>query len=316
MTAVEKEEQLIQNKANNRSGVVAHEKWAIRERREAFVLTYGVNTFSEILELFRADYKHTKNKSKEAIYNLYIKYSQAIYFLYSTSSIRNNLVKFKKIIAEEGGRQERNALEIFAVRGVYKSIQKRDTREKKIYHEAQKESKEHFKTHAELSLQIKEIKEKIDKRTYTIAKNQKEEKVRTYYLAILIGLVTGRRFSEILKTLELTTNNRGIYHYSGLLKGNDRGDVRAYFIDLSYREVKKYLTELRELLDTTSIEVDQINSKYSRVFNNAILKIAGIPSFKKMRDDYAQVASQMYSLSIDEVLGHKEIITSGVNYSK
>jgi hypothetical protein len=314
MTATERKEKMIQDKAIKREGSLPHEKWALRERKEVFKLTYGVDTFSKVLELFRADYKHNKNRAKENIYELYIKYSQAIFFLYSASSVRNNLVKFKKVIEAEKGRQMKNALDIFTVKGVYKPIAKRDHAEKIVYHEAQKEDHGHYKTHEELSKQIKEIKEKIDKRSYNVAKNQKEDKVRAYHLAILIGLVTGRRFSEVIKTLELSSS-RGTPYYHGLLKGSE-AKIRAYFIDLSYREVNSYLKELRKLLDTTNIEVDKINTKYSRVFNNAIVKIAGIKSFKKMRDDYAQVASKIFNQSIDEVLGHKEIITSGVNYTK
>ena len=315
MTATEAKKKMIEEKAQKREGSLSHEKWASRERKEVFRLTYGVDTFSQILELFREDYNQNKNKSKETVYDLYIKYSQAIFFLYSASSVRNNLVKFKKVIESEKGRQKKNAIDIFTIKGVYKPIKKRDYAEKVIYYEAQKEDQSHFATHEDLSKKIREIKTLIDNRSYVVAKNQKEEKVRTYHLAILIGLATGRRFSEIIKTLELSRNNKGKHYYHGLLKGSEE-KANAYFVDLSYREVNAYLKELRTLLDTTDIEIDAINGKYGRVFTNAIVRIANIQSFKKMRDDYAQVASKLFNTSIDAVLGHKAIITSGVNYSK
>ncbi|MCK4440719.1 MAG: hypothetical protein KAU90_01845, partial [Sulfurovaceae bacterium] len=90
-----------------------------QERREIFKSIYGVERMNDILELFRDDYKSVKNRSLEGVQNLYKKYSYAIFFMYSPSSIRNNLVKFKNIIKKEGGKYKANAIEVFTIDSIY-----------------------------------------------------------------------------------------------------------------------------------------------------------------------------------------------------
>ena len=292
-----------------------------KERAELFNSIYGVNRMNDILELFRADYNSVKNRSLEGVQKLYKKYSYAIFFMYSPSSIRNNLVKFKNIINKEGGKYKANALEAFTVEEIYKPLKKKDEAKKR---ELKKEVREGSADSqnidpATIVNQIKELRKTITTKSYKVAKNQKEEQVRAYYLLAILGLATGRRFTEILKTLKMSKRGAKFY-FDGLLKGNNE-KIEGHIIELSYKEVQGYLRELRKFIDTDLTE-NQINAKYSRVFNNAVKRLLGYKNVKDLRHNYAIAGSQLFKQenetiedTITRILGHKEAFTSALNYA-
>jgi len=292
-----------------------------KERAELFNSIYGVNRMNDILELFKKDYNSVKNRSLEGVQKLYKKYSYAIFFMYSPSSIRNNLVRFKNIIKKEGGKYQANAIEAFTIDNVYTPLKKKDVEKKR---ELKKEVREGTADSqnidpATIVNQIKELRNTLISKGYAVAKNQKEEQVRAYYILALLGLATGRRFTEILKTLKMSKRKDKIY-FDGLLKGNDE-KIEGYIIELSYKEVQGYLRELRKFIDTSLTE-NQINAKYSRVFNNAIKRILGYKNVKDLRHNYAIAGSQLFKQenetiedTITRILGHKEAFTSALNYA-
>ena len=294
-----------------------------KERAEIFTSIYGVSRMNEILELFRDDYKSAKNRSLEKVQNLYKKYSYAIFFMYSPSSIRNNLVKFKNIIKKEGGKYQANAIEAFTIDSIYTPLKKKDEETKR---ELKKEVREGSADSqnidpATIVNQIKELRKTITTKSYTVAKNQKEEQVRAYFILALLGLATGRRFTEILKTLKMSKRGKKIF-FDGLLKGNDK-KIEGHIIELSYKEAQGYLKELRKFINTDLTE-NQINAKYSRVFNTAIQRILGNDKakVKDLRHNYAIAGSQLFKQenetiedTITRILGHKEAFTSALNYA-
>ncbi|MCK4442208.1 MAG: hypothetical protein KAU90_09370, partial [Sulfurovaceae bacterium] len=88
-----------------------------------------------------------------------------------------------------------------------------------------------------------------------------------------------------------------------------------------YKEVQGYLRELRKFVDTDLTE-NQINSKYSRVFNNATKRLLGYKNVKDLRHNYAIAGSQLFKRenetiedTITRILGHKEAFTSALNYA-
>jgi len=241
--------------------------------------------------------------------------------MYSPSSIRNNLVKFKNVINKEGGKYKANALEAFTVEEIYKPLKKKDEAKKR---ELKKEVREGTADSqnidpATIVNQIKELRKTITTKSYKVAKNQKEEQVRAYFILALLGLATGRRFTEILKTLKMSKRGKKIF-FDGLLKGNDE-KIEGHIIELSYKEVQGYLRELRKFIDTDLTE-NQINSKYSRVFNNAVKRLLGYKNVKDLRHNYAIAGSQLFKRdnetiedTITRILGHKEAFTSALNYA-
>ena len=290
-------------------------------RRDTFKAIYGVENFSEILEQFEDDYKRYKNRGINKILQLYKKYSYAIFFMYSPSSIRNNLVKFKNVIKEQGGKYQANALDTFTIDEVYKPIKKKDIETKKELKKSLRSGLSDADTiNPQIVIdEIKKLKDILDNKRYSIAKNQKEKQVRAYYIVAMLGLATGRRFTELMKTLVIQKRGKKIT-FSGLLKGNDE-TIEGNIIELSYQDVKKYLTELREFSKTENMTESQVNAKYAKVFNNA-LKRLGYKNVKATRHNYSVAGSQLFKRdnetiedTITRILGHKEVFTSALNYA-
>ena len=293
-----------------------------KERAKIFEDIYGVSKMSDILELFRKAYNAVKNKNLDGVQKLYRDYSYAIFFMYSPSSIRNNLVRFKNIINEEGGKYKANAIESFTIDSIYTPLKKKD-KEVKIKLKEEVRAGESDSQNIDPTVvieKIKELRQIITSKSYHIAKNQNEPQVRAYHLLAILGLATGRRATELLKTLKLSKRGEK-YYFEGLLKGNDK-KIEGNIIELSYKEVQGYLRELRKFADTKELSESQVNSKYSRVFNNAIKRLLGYKNVKDLRHNYAIAGSQLFKRenetiedTITRILGHREVFTSALNYA-
>jgi len=293
-----------------------------KERAKIFEDIYGVSKMSDILELFRKAYNAVKNKNLDGVQKLYRDYSYAIFFMYSPSSIRNNLVRFKNIINEEGGKYKANAIESFTIDSIYTPLKKKD-KEVKIKLKEEVRAGESDSQNIDPTIiveKIKELRQIITSKSYHIAKNQNEPQVRAYHLLAILGLATGRRATELLKTLKLSKRGEK-YYFEGLLKGNDK-KIEGNIIELSYKEVQGYLRELRKFADTKELSESQVNSKYSRVFNNAIKRLLGYKNVKDLRHNYAIAGSQLFKRenetiedTITRILGHREVFTSALNYA-
>ena len=320
-----------------------------QQRREVFEEIYGVSIFSDVLDLFEADYNRYKNKGLSKVQDLYNRYSYAIFFMYSPSSIRNNLVRFKNIIKKNGGKYQANALETFTIDAVYSPIKSKDEARKERVTEKVLNSSDNEEsvTKEALISQIEILKEELNTKSYTVASNQKEEQVRAYRILFILALATGRRFTEILKSLEMEKRGTRLT-FRGLLKGNSEA-IEGHIIGLSYSEVKKYLKELRKYVQAENMTESQINAKYSKVFNNALKRfgksglivselmnyftsvkreyrgelVDGEPNVKGCRDIYAIVGSILFNdpkqdrdrtQTASRILGHSYVIQSSEGY--
>ena len=294
-------------------------KSLLEERRDVFKEIYGVEKFGEVLELFENDYNSCKNKGLGKIQDLYKRYSYAIFFMYSPSSIRNNLVKFKNVIKANGGKYQANAIDVFTIDSIYAPIKAKDEEIKRELKEKVRSGENTNIDPQTVITQIEDLKAELETRSYSISSNQKEEQVRAYRIVAMLGLATGRRFTELMKTLEISKKGTKIT-FDGLLKGNDKA-IEGNIIGLSYLEVKKYLSELREYAKTEDMTESEVNSKYAKVFNNAMKRI-GVGNVKSTRHNYSVAGSQLFKRenetleeTITRILGHKEVFTSALNYT-
>jgi len=302
---------------------------------------------NSVLELFEQDYNRYKNKGKTQLLDLYKKYSYAIFYMYVPSSIKNNLVYFKNIIKDNGGRYQQDALNAFDVEGVYAPIRAKDDIEKQELKSKIKDGTNVDIDPKEVIDQIEEFKRQLQEKDYKTSRNQEEKAVRSYIILAMLGLATGRRFTELLKTFNIEKRGTKIT-FSGLLKGNDK-ELRGHIISLTYKEVKKYLTELREnlfyinkkklkieemtdseikakypneKLKTEDMTESEVNAKYAKVFNNA-LKRMGLVNVKSTRQKYSMAGSKLFKEdnetieeTITRILGHKEQLPPALNYTK
>jgi len=286
-----------------------------QERIELFKSVYGVESTKEILEVFRADYREikniegTKSESLQKAINIFQRYLLAITYLYKISSIHNNLQAFKKVIKEEGGELEEYTLKAFHFGGgkadkipsIYKLLSAKTT--KKIEEREVNEGNSDF----EVISEIKRVKVKLENSSYSVASNQNPQQVRSYYLAYILGLSTGRRFTELLKTVTIHSLKSGLF-FRGILKKDLTGSkqIEANIIHLSEEEVKGYLKELRTHLNAklkatkkktlTATTENEINSIFSKVYNNAVKRISSdqVPNFHELRHHYTITGTELF----------------------
>ena len=301
------------------------------QRRDIFKTIYGVTlmgsfnkrtkktTPNSVLNNFEQDYNRYKNKGINKLLELYKNYSYAIFFMYSPSSIRNNLVAFRNVILEHGGKYQANAIEAFTVDSVYTPINKKN-HDQKVELKSKVQNGENAEIDPKvIQDKIQSLKKDLERKNYEVKKNQKEAQVRAYRIVSMLGLSSGRRFTELMKTLEIKRRGTKIT-FSGLLKGNNR-TITAHLIGLSYKEFKQYLNELRAFSQTENMSEQEVNAKYAKVFNNQ-LKALGFKNVKATRHNYSVAGSQLFKRdgesmedTITRILGHRENFTSALNYT-
>jgi len=91
---------------------------------------YGVDTFTEVSELFRLDYREVKDTNQELARKLFQKYVLAITFRSSPNSISTNLGTFRRIIEEEGGEYKEQILDYFWFHRLYPFISEERAKKK------------------------------------------------------------------------------------------------------------------------------------------------------------------------------------------
>lgn len=272
-------------------------------RKETFLTVYGVENIKEVSELFRTDYNKLKNKKNgfDEVSSLFQKYVLSITFLYSIPSIKNNLGIFRKIINEEGGIWKETTKSSFYIFDVYRAVTTITDKTITAKEESLKDMA--FNVQDE----IKRIKNVLQNKTYSVAKNQTVKQVRSYYISYLLGLSTGRRFTEIFKTVSIKKKGKN-YIFDGILKKdkNQKNEIEANILYLSIDETKSYLKELRTFINaklkTTKkktlkeLSEGEINATFSKVYNNAIKRITGdkIPNFHELRHYYTIEGTEIF----------------------
>lgn len=328
------------------------EKTAIdQERAELLTSFYGVSKSEDILRKFRGDYKAIKNiegtkaESLTLAIGLYQRYMLAIVYRYKISTIKNNIKKFKRIIEEEKGEIEDYALHAFHIGGFKKDktpigggeripsihvVVSATTSEKIL-----QRIKEEQKLTVDVSSEIESIKNLLKNHSYDVKPNQTEEQVRSYHLAYVLGLSTGRRFTEIFKTASIH-GTKGEYFFKGILKKdpNQKKEFEAHFIGLKVSEVRKYMRELRIYLDKKLHEtrgkglketsIGEINAIFAKVYNGATFRISKerIPNFHELRKHYTINGTTLFKIEGESdkdtryrILGHHEKIDTTLPYS-
>ena len=303
------------------------------QRAEILKATYGVDTFPKVLKVFEADYKSikniegTKSESLQKSINLFQRYLIAITYLYSLSTIKNNLKQFKAVIKKEGGELQEIAEKVFHIGGgkdekipsIHKMVSAKT--EEKITEREQSQNENNFNIEDE----IKRVKTLLTLNAYVVKKNQNPKQVKSYYLAYIIGLSGGRRFTEIFKTTDIKKKGSS-YFYTGILKkeNNTTTAIEVNLIGLTVKEYRAYQKELRSYIDDKlqatkekslkDTTIAEINSTFSKVYNNAIKRLSRetIPNFHELRHHYTIKGTELFNRSGESeretryrILGHE-----------
>jgi len=279
------------------------------QRTLTFKALYGVTTQTEILKKFKEETLNFKVKRDNGEYSLldeekeaskiFSKYTLAITFLYSLATIKNNLKAYKKVITDIRGGD--TLQKKFYFEGLYSTVSKTTETKKN------KRNTDFKKMPLSVIDEIKRVRKILEKNSFNVLKNQTTEQVRSYYLAYILGLSTGRRFTEIFKTIKIHKKDND-FVFIGLLKKKDElknQQLKAHILELHPLEARKYLHELRAYLNDKlkdkkktldDLTESQINSTFSRVYNNAVARISNkkAPNFHELRHFYTITYQDRY----------------------
>ena len=133
---------------------------------------------------------------------------------------------------------------------------------------------------------FKGLKAILDKENFLA--NNKSSSLRESKIikTFILLLATGRRMSEILKTIEIAPckDKKGYVTYTGLLKKSENNDnfINAPLLFIDEKVANQYLKDIRqsenksvdELINIDEYDINKTSNKFSTIFKNAFLKYA------------------------------------------
>jgi len=296
---------------------------------DLFKELYGSNAWKDIKEQFNKDFKACRSRNDVVkVSNKYVPY---MFTRDSLNTITSKITEIRNEIKSLNSKFSDYALE-FAFsfgdenteKGIY-GVKAKRSRKKLI--EKHKGERKEITLKAVKKL-VKTLKERIDSNDFKdiTHKAQTEEQVKAYHLAIVLGLATGRRQVELLKTFSLSTR-KGQPYFKGIVKkgSSDTEEYEGSIIFISPQDAKKYLNELRKILNVSVLDNKTINQKYNAMFNKALVKysseIIGIDlKFHDLRKIYAESAFSLSGTNMDRDLFFKDVLkqkvepTTATNY--
>jgi len=163
---------------------------------------------------------------------------------------------------------------------------------------------------------IEKLKSMIENKDFKVLNGQTEKSVLANLSMFYLAFVTGRRFYEIIKTLNIIKKGGKIY-FDGLAKKRDeKDDIKlGLILDDDYKFVKKALKYVRNYYADLVKDMDskQINAKYSKNITRALKRAIGYDiSFHDIREQYAEIADKKFNKGLIDsdlfkafVLGHE-----------
>jgi len=271
------------------------------KNEETVKLFYGVSKLDEIRKLFKDELTNCKYK-KDVLKAI----TRFIPYCWMSGRKINTAIRYytdlRNVIKEVGGEYQDLALDLFIVPAdVHERVKSINT-VKTINKLADKETFEiknieeiiaTFKNYATTSLQLgaDATIEDFKAKGLPVAKQQKIQQARAYIHTIYLALVTGRRTTEILKSLEIVNEN-GKWYYKGVAKkGSQDMKIEAFSLDTDFKFLQQLLNQLRKDIDTSNMTNKQVNSNYSHIFNRTLQRITGTDyTFHDLREIYAEIA--------------------------
>lgn len=299
---------------------------------------YDVETSQEVKNLFKQELSACEDKidTAKAI-------SKFIPYCWmggrKIKTVARYYADMRNIIKEVDNQFQDYSLELFSIPSdVYERITKADTRKVIV----KMEDKETFSL-SEINEIISDLKnkcntalklgdnatiEKWSNAGLPIAKQQTVERARAYIFTAYLTLVTGRRITEILKTLSLVKKENKWYFKGIAKKGSDNIEILAVTLDEDIEFLNKLLMQIRKDIDTKDMKNTQVNSKYNHIFNRSLKNLTGLKyTYHDFREIYADLAYRKYGLKNgtdreemdykSDILGHqidKDRLTATEHY--
>ena len=298
-----------------------------RTHEDIVKIFYGVSALKEVRELFKQDLLKCEDKRDVALtVTKYIPYCWM--GARSIKTVARYYADMRNVIKDVNDNFQNYALELFSVpQDVYERIKKADTKKVLDKLEADRETFEVKDIESTISSLKETVKKALELGSeVTIeqwkanglpsSKQQTVDRARAYLFATYIAFVTGRRLTEILKTLSLVKKEDGWYYKGILKKGSESVEIKAYSLYSDYELLSKLFKQLREDIDTSNMTNQEVNSKFNHIFNRALKNITGLKyTYHDLREIFAEMAYLKYGNKngsdrekenfISDILGHE-----------
>jgi len=249
------------------------------ERESLFKSLYGGHTWTKVKETFITDFGKCNNQ--DDVLKTYNKYIPYIWYARTLNTAIGKYTDFRNVIKELDKRLSKHALDnVFSIgdddrtKGIF-GYKEKVTIAKVIKKIERSREDLNPKDVENLVNNLRDYVDNFEARRkegkIKVYSSANPDVVKAYYVSFLLGLVTGRRQVEILKTLEISSK-KGVVTYKGLSKlpKNDNGSPKTgKIIFMSIKDAQKYLRLLRKLLPTDNMTTVEVNKKYNGMFNKA-----------------------------------------------
>jgi len=272
-----------------------------RSHEETVKIFYGVSSLKNVRGLFTTELTNCKDK-KEVMQTV----TKFIPYCWmggrKIKTVARYYADMRNVIKEVAGDYQDLALDLFAVPSdVYERIKKVDTNKvlEKVADKDEfdmgsiKATIQTLKTHISHAIELgaDATIEDFKNNGIPVGKQQTVQQARAYLYATYLAFVTGRRITEILKTLELV-KKKDEWYYKGIAKKGTNGvELKAFSLDDDFNFLNTLIKQLRTDIDTKDMKNTEVNSKYNHIFNRSFKRLTETNfTFHDAREIYAEIA--------------------------
>lgn len=274
---------------------------------------YGTTKGSEIKALFQDDL--AKTRTIKACIKLYKKYEIYLSFGRNLGTVKNVYNDFKKLISDSNNKHKEFLLDIFSLPSSYYYVLNSTTSHKTLEDRKSTSNfleinKKEFDSIRDYCFEIGMDKD-LSKWDKGLGSRQTKEGIRSYFLATYLALVTGRRLTEILKTLELKKYKNEI-RAKGLLKKEENDKIFTIILLDNAENVMTAYKELRCIFDCSSLSERECNNKYNNIFNRFLSSTIFNGQKISFSDLRAMFGEMAYLLYAEKDMDKKDFIESAL----
>ncbi len=253
---------------------------------------YGTDASSTIEDMMIKELK--KCKSNECFFEIHNKYIPFFWAESSVYTVRDRYTNIRNLVKDSRFSKAKKELllnNVFKLDDKFYDVLNSASRER----ESKKEIKEFSIDEYLNTMQM--LKNKILNKDFKVLNGQTEKGVLANLSMFYLAFSTGRRFYELIKTLNIVKKGGKIY-FQGLAKKKDEEDEEklGFVLDEDYAFVRKALKNVRNYYAplVENMTSKDINAKYSKNITRALKKYTPL-TFHQIREQYAEVCEEKFN---------------------
>lgn len=253
-------------------------------RDKILLAAFGSSDKSVIEKMLISELSKT-NKTKYSM--IALRYVPYFWLESSIYTVRNRYTSVRKLIKESDIKFIDLALEIFKLGEAVGGSTVEATKHRELEKKTVSFDIVTFKNDILL------LRSKIENKAFNFTNGQSQKQVLANLSIIYLAFVTGRRFFEIIKNLEVLKSEDNQIVFKGLAKKRDSESFSKGFILDDFEAVLKMINNVRAYYDdfTKDMTAQQINASYSKTLNNFLKKelMQDDITFHTLRERYAEI---------------------------